>query len=48
MKFKKIPTRQFKKISDRVKKKKDETWVYETKTHNYMINDTLTDWLKLK
>lgn len=47
MKFKKITTRQFKKISDRVKKKKDETWVSATKTHNYMINDTLTDWLKL-
>lgn len=47
MKFKKIPTRQFRKLSDNMKKKKGETWVSATKTHNYMINDTLVDWLKL-
>ena len=47
MKFKKNYIKKFKKISDRINKKKNDGWVSATKTHNFMRNDTLTDWLQL-
>ena len=47
MKFKKIPTKVFTRLTDKINKKKKFNWVSATKTHNFMINDTLSDWLKL-
>ena len=43
MKFKKLSQKQFELINNKLNKitKKKEQWVSATKTHNYMINDTL-------
>lgn len=49
MRFKRLTQKQFELINDQINKitKKKEQWVSATKTHNYMINDTLCDWLRL-